>query len=185
MGESPSGGSRLFGGLCCNVFLGLFRGFCFDFHTGIDVYKRQQADNRTEQLPEGAFEFYGVWDQDSADSVSLPSRNVQDISAYYGVPIQLMRKRMQLPGYDLGMNASGTFTLDSTVVPELQSLPRGRYFVMFDVVDVFGNWLQTQQALVDWNGKTAVYSGVEVEAETAEQAEEDIAAEPAEKAAAA
>lgn len=110
---------------------------------------------------------------------------MQDISAYYGVPIQLMRKRMQLPGYDLGMNASGTFTLDSTVVPELQSLPRGQYFVMFDVVDVFGNWLQTQQALVDWNGKTAVYSGVEVEAETTEQAEEDIAAEPAEEAAAA
>lgn len=144
-----------------------------------------QADNLIEQLPEGAFEFYGVWDQDSADSISLPSRNVQDISAYYGVPIQLMRKRMQLPGYDLGMNASGTFTLDSTVVPELQSLPRGQYFVMFDVVDVFGNWLQTQQALVDWNGKTAVYSGVEVEAETTEQAEEDIAAEPAEEAAAA
>lgn len=141
------------------------------------------AGDSMEQLPEGTFEFYGVWDQDSADNVELPGRNVNDISAYYGVTIQLMRKRMQLPGYDLGMNGSKAFTLDSTVTLELQTLPKGQYFILFDVVDVFGIWLQTEAILVDWNGKTASYSGVEIEKETIEEAEGNVETENTETAA--
>lgn len=128
-------------------------------------------------MPEGTLEFYGVWDQDSADSTQLPSRNVTDLWAYYGLSIQLMRNRIQLPVKALGMSTGEAFTLDADLNLSSQTLPKGKYFIMFDVTDVFGNRIQTEEILVDWDGQKAVFSGVEVEAEVEEAAEEAV--EPA------
>ena len=124
-------------------------------------------------LPEGMLEFYGVWDRDGADSIQLPSRNATDLSSYYGLPIQLVRKRIQLPSIDLGMAAGKEFTLGADLKLGSQTLPKGQYFIMFDVTDVFGNQIQTEAILVDWNGEKAVFSGVEVESVAAEETEED------------
>ncbi len=128
-------------------------------------------------MPEGTVEFYGVWDQDSADSTQLPSRNVNDLSAYYGLSIQLMRNRIELPVNLLGMATGEAFELNADLDLGSQDLPSGKYFIKFNVTDVFGNKIQTEEILIDWDGETAVFSGVEVEG-----AEEEAAEEPEESA---
>ncbi len=114
-------------------------------------------------MPDGTVEFYGVWDQDSADSTQLPSRNVTDLSSYYGFSIQLMRNRIELPVNPLGSVVGEAFELNEDLELGSQDLPSGKYFIKFDVTDVLGNQLQTEEILIDWDGETAIFSGVEVE----------------------
>ena len=128
----------------------------------------------------GHYEFYGVWDQDSGNSTALPSRNTEELSAYYGYDIQISVPRVSLPDhYDAGTALSKAFKLNADLQLNTVPMPKGDYAMVFKVTDVFGKIVMSDPVYVAWNGKTATYSGVDVvEEEVAEEVAEE-AEEPA------
>ncbi len=133
----------------------------------------------------GDVEIYGVWDQDEGNSVQIPSRSVEPVATYAGIPINLLYTRVNLDDMTTqGQTMGETFKFDSSMVIKKKPLPKGNYALYFVATDVFGNKVNSDIVYIDWNGKTAVYSGVEQaieeepaaeEAEGGEEAQEDAA----------
>ncbi|MDD3336224.1 MAG: clostripain-related cysteine peptidase [Eubacteriales bacterium] len=128
-----------------------------------DQDEQTENDTSEEYAPwPGHFEFYGVWDSESSSGSSLPSRDTQELSAYYGLKIFTYLSRHSDPGMDAaGEAASKPYTLDASLTMDEKALPKGDYAMMFKVTDVFGAQQWMQPIYVTWNGKQAVYSGVE------------------------
>ena len=80
----------------------------------------------------GHYEFYGVWDQDSGNSTALPSRNTEELSAYYGYDIQIAIDRVTLPDHaNAGTALSKAFKLNAGIGLQMQTLPKGEYAMVF------------------------------------------------------
>ena len=129
------------------------------------------AENTQEEADPfaGHYEFYGVWDEDSADSIALPSRNVREMASCYGYQIQTAMAKTTLPDMDdAGVWLSKQFTLNANVEMSTKVLPRGKYAMVFQVTDVFGKTQMTDPIYISWDGAKVTYSGAEVISEATE-----------------
>ncbi len=132
-----------------------------------DEEAEEDAEAAEETAPvdpyAGHYEFYGVWDNDSADSTALPSRNAKELSAYYGYQIQMVLNQATMPALEYaGQSFSKPFALTADIQMGLKTLPKGDYAMVFHVTDVFGNTQVTEPISISWDGKSAIYSGPEV-----------------------
>lgn len=141
----------------------------------------EETEPALDSIPEGHFEFYGIWDRDSADSISLPSRNAIESRTLYGYPVQMLRKALNSDLESQNSVPSKAFTFSANTMLSSKTLPKGEYFMLFEVTDVFGNDIQTDFYSITWDGKKAVFSGAEVESEApaAEEASDEQLAEDA------
>ncbi len=130
----------------------------------------QEEQVNADAQPQGEVVFYGIWDNDSADSISLPSRNAVDLANYYGYDIMLSRESFTLEN---GAMRSGGETLGKpfTLGPDFDmtntDLPVGTYQMVFVVQDVFGNRIKSAPVEVDWKNAAATFF-VETETDSAE-----------------
>ena len=114
-----------------------------------------------ENVFEGQFEVYGVWDGDTANSLSLPSRKSVELYDYYGMPIVMTRRHVSLDNGSIDVIEtveSEIFTLDEDHVFSGEELPAGQYAMVFRITDVFGHDIVSDIFSIEWDGDTAQFS---------------------------
>ena len=110
---------------------------------------------------QGQFEVYGVWDGDTANSLSLPSRKSIELYDYYGMPIVMTRRHVSLDNGSIHVVdtvESEIFTLDEDHVFSGEDLPEGQYAMIFRITDVFGQDIVSDVFSIEWEGDTAQFS---------------------------